>query len=184
MAKTNDQRLKSFADRLDRLEDEKQGIAGDIKDVYAEVKSAGYNPKALRRVLADRRRKPDETLAAEIDLYRAALGEPGSTYRSAAAKLGVTKSKLHRLVPQNERGTAGPDHDLATGEVHESSGGVEGHAVEKPTLEAAAPVALPKCSTPAGVESGPLDTKPAVMGNHMSADLDMPPIPDFLRRTA
>lgn len=42
-------RLKSFADRIDRLEEEKKGIGGDIKDVYTEVKSAGYNTRRFAR---------------------------------------------------------------------------------------------------------------------------------------
>ena len=102
------------------------------KGIYEQVKSAGFNPKALRRVLADRRRKPDAALQADIDLYRAALGEPGSTYRSVADRLGVSKSKLQRLVPRKNGGTAGhakvevisppeaevlPAHDASTGEI-------------------------------------------------------------------
>ena len=103
-ANPND-RLKSFADRIDRLEEERVAIVGDVKDVYVEVKQAGYNPKALRKVLAERRKKTDATLEAEIEVYRAALAEPGATYRSAAAKTGASKSKLHRLVPRNQNGT-------------------------------------------------------------------------------
>ena len=117
-----DARLKSFADRLDRLEDERQAIVSDAKDIYTEVKSAGYNPKALRKVLADRRRKTDEALQTDIELYRSYLGEPGSTYRSVADRLGVSKSKLQRLVPRRERGTAGqPAHDADTGEIIEET---------------------------------------------------------------
>lgn len=139
MSRTNDTRLTSFAERLDRLEDEKQGIASDIKDVYAEVKSAGYNPKALRRVLADRRRKPDAEFEADLDLYRAALGVPGATYRSVAGELGVSKSKLQRLVPRKENGTSGV--------VAESSGQPDASQVEAAVFR--------------GVDaSRPLDTQP------------------------
>lgn len=104
-ANPND-RLKSFADRIDRLEEEKKAISGDVKDVYTEVKSAGYNAKALRKVLAERRRKSDDELAADMEMYRAALGVPGATYRAVAEQLGVSKSKLQRLVPREEKGTS------------------------------------------------------------------------------
>lgn len=117
-APANNDRLKSFADRIDRLEEEKKALSGDVKDVYTEVKSAGYNPKALRKVLADRRRKSDDELAADMETYRAALGVPGATYRAVAEQLGVTKSKLQRLVPRNQNGTE-TAHDPATGEIKE-----------------------------------------------------------------
>lgn len=106
--------LKRFADRLDSLEEERVGIVGDIKDVFTEVKSKGYNAKALRKVLADRRKKTDEELEADMEMYRAALAEPGATYRSVAERHGIPKTNLHRLVPKSSRGTGGgqPDSDL------------------------------------------------------------------------
>ncbi len=146
---TTDNRLKAFADRLDRLEDERLAIVADTREIYEELKGEGYNPKALRRVLKERRKKPDAALEADVELYRAALGEPGATYRAVAEKLGVSKSKLQRLVPRKNGGTAKdgtaeevskpdvisppevetlPAHDAATGEIDEtmtSVGGVE-----------------------------------------------------------
>lgn len=110
----SNERLKSYADRIDRLEEEKKAITGDVRDIYTEVKSAGYNPKALRKVLAERRKKTDEELEADMEAYRSALGMPGATYRSVAEKLGVSKSKLHRLVPREKNGTL---HDPETGEI-------------------------------------------------------------------
>jgi uncharacterized protein (UPF0335 family) len=121
------ERLESFADRIDRLEEERKAIGADVKDVYTEVDKAGYNTKALRKVLAERRKKTDAELEAEIDRYRVALGMPGATYRSVAEDLGVPKSTLHRLVPVASRGTRPmvdadlgewlPSHDLETGEL-------------------------------------------------------------------
>lgn len=135
-------RLKSFAERIDRLEEEKKAISGDVKDVYTEVKSAGYNAKALRKVLADRRRKSDDELAADMELYRAALGVPGATYRAVAEQLGVTKSKLQRLVPRNQNGT---DHDPATGEViEEGSAPVAASEKEVPSAKITVEVESPK----------------------------------------
>lgn len=130
-----DTKLKSYADRIDRLEEEKKAIGGDVKDVYTEVKAAGYNTKALRKVLADRRKKTDAQMEADMEIYRAALGAPGATYRSVADKLGMTKSKLHRLVPNRKNGTskvdvisppevaalpATPPHDPETGEINDA----------------------------------------------------------------
>ena len=101
-------RVKSYADRIDALEEEKKGISGDIKDVFTEVKSAGYNANALRKVLAERRKKTDAELEADIELYRAALAEPGATYRSVSAKTGIPKSTLQRRVPRERNGTSEP----------------------------------------------------------------------------
>ena len=69
-------RLKSLIERIERLEEEKKSIADDIKDVYGEAKSAGYDVKVVRKVIA--RRKQDENDLAEqealLDTYLHALG--------------------------------------------------------------------------------------------------------------
>jgi len=52
--------LKGIVDRIERLEQDKAGIADDIKDVYAEAKALGYATKVIRKVVALRKRKPDE----------------------------------------------------------------------------------------------------------------------------
>ncbi len=68
--------LDGFLDRVLRLEDEKQGIADDIKDVWSEVKAAGYDGPAARRMYALKKMKPEhreERLRLE-DEYRAELG--------------------------------------------------------------------------------------------------------------
>jgi uncharacterized protein (UPF0335 family) len=69
-------RLKSFIERIERLEEEKKGIADDIKEVYAEAKGAGFEVKVMRQIIrlrkmeADARREQEELL----DLYMRALG--------------------------------------------------------------------------------------------------------------
>lgn len=80
--KTNDiggvagKRLKSFLDRIERLEEEKKGLADDIKDVLAEAKGVGFDPKIMRKVLrllkmeTEKRREEEELL----DLYSCAIG--------------------------------------------------------------------------------------------------------------
>jgi uncharacterized protein (UPF0335 family) len=69
-------RLRSFVERIERLEDEKKGIAGDIKDVYGEAKANGYDTKSLRRIIALRKQDMAERLEFEavVDTYLAALG--------------------------------------------------------------------------------------------------------------
>jgi uncharacterized protein (UPF0335 family) len=69
-------RLKSLIERIERLEEEKAALAGDIRDVYAEAKAVGFDTKILRKVIALRKRKPDERQEQEaiLELYLQALG--------------------------------------------------------------------------------------------------------------
>jgi uncharacterized protein (UPF0335 family) len=68
-------RLRSIVERIERLEEEKKALAGDIKDIFQEAKSAGFDIKVLRKVLA--LRKMDQATLQEqdtlLDLYRRAL---------------------------------------------------------------------------------------------------------------
>jgi uncharacterized protein (UPF0335 family) len=70
-------RLRTIIERLERLEEEKQAIMGDMKEVFAEAKGEGYDVKTLRKVI--RIRKLDKAKRQEeeaiLDLYLAALGE-------------------------------------------------------------------------------------------------------------
>ncbi len=70
-------RLKSLIQRIEKLEEEKANIANDIKEVFSEAKSAGYDVKILRQVI--RIRKMDKADRDEMDelleLYLSALGE-------------------------------------------------------------------------------------------------------------
>lgn len=71
-----DRELRAFVERVERLEEDKREIAGEISEVYAEAKGRGYNAKVLRQVVALRRRKAADVAEeqAVLDLYRAALG--------------------------------------------------------------------------------------------------------------
>lgn len=73
---SKDDRLKSFIERVERLEEEKSNILADIKEVYSEAKSIGYDPKIMRKVLIIRKMDIDERLEQEalLDTYRNALG--------------------------------------------------------------------------------------------------------------
>lgn len=68
--------LRLFIERIERLEEEKKGMQDDIKDVYLEAKSQGYDPKTMRAIV--RLRKMEKNARDEADAlmetYRAALG--------------------------------------------------------------------------------------------------------------
>lgn len=74
----SNQQLKSITERINRLEDQKKEASDDIREVYAEAKSNGYNPKALRVVIRKQRAdaKKAAELQADVDAYLATLGTP------------------------------------------------------------------------------------------------------------
>jgi len=69
-------RLRSFIERIERLEEEKAGLAADIKEVYAEAKSAGFDGKTMRAIVRLRKLDPASRQEQEhlLDVYRNALG--------------------------------------------------------------------------------------------------------------
>ena len=70
-------KLRLLIERAERLEEEeKKGIADDIKDVMAEAKSRGYDPKAIRKILSIRKKKKEEYQEEEaiLETYLHALG--------------------------------------------------------------------------------------------------------------
>lgn len=69
--------LRRFVERIERLEEEKAGIASDIKDVYAECKSRGFDTKIVRQVIKLRKMESQDRQEQEelLDLYLAAIGE-------------------------------------------------------------------------------------------------------------
>ncbi|WP_191086175.1 DUF2312 domain-containing protein [Roseococcus microcysteis] len=70
------ERLRSIVERVERLEEERKALAADIKDIYSEAKSAGFEPKVLRRLIRERKREPAELEEEEtlLELYKRALG--------------------------------------------------------------------------------------------------------------
>ena len=68
--------LRSFIERIERLEEEKKAISDDIKDIYAEAKGNGYDTKAMRAVVRLRKMDNNERqeMEALLDLYLHALG--------------------------------------------------------------------------------------------------------------
>ena len=69
-------RLRSFIERIERLEEEKAALASDVREGYAEAKSVGFDPKIMRQIV--RLRKMNEAdqqeMEALIDTYKHALG--------------------------------------------------------------------------------------------------------------
>jgi uncharacterized protein (UPF0335 family) len=70
------ERLRSFIERIERLEEEKRALSGDIKEVYAEAKGTGFEPKIMRQIIKIRKMDKDEVDEEEslLDLYKRALG--------------------------------------------------------------------------------------------------------------
>ena len=70
-------RLRSFIERVERLEEEKAAIMNDVKEIYAEAKGEGYDVKILRQVVRIRKmdRADRQEQEALLDLYLAAIGE-------------------------------------------------------------------------------------------------------------
>ena len=70
------ERLKSFIERIERLEEEKRALAADIKEVYSEAKGAGFDIKTMREIIKIRRMDEDDLDEREalLDTYKRALG--------------------------------------------------------------------------------------------------------------
>ena len=69
-------RLRSIIERIERLEEERKALGGDIRDIYAEAKSAGFDVKVLRQLISIRKKEPADVEEQEtlLDVYRRALG--------------------------------------------------------------------------------------------------------------
>ncbi len=70
------QRLKGFIQRIERLEEEKKAMGADIREVYSEAKSSGFDAKIMRKVIALRRLEPSERQEQEamLQVYIDAIG--------------------------------------------------------------------------------------------------------------
>jgi uncharacterized protein (UPF0335 family) len=72
--------LRQFVERIERLDKEKKDLAEQQKEVMSEAKSRGYDTKVLRKVIALRKRSPDDIAEEEavLEMYRDALGMGGN----------------------------------------------------------------------------------------------------------
>lgn len=69
-------RLRSIIERTERLEEERKALAGDIKDIMTEAKSAGFDVKTIKAIIKLRKQEPAEVEEQEtlLDIYRRAMG--------------------------------------------------------------------------------------------------------------
>jgi uncharacterized protein (UPF0335 family) len=115
-------RLKSFIELIERMEEERKAIAGDIRDIYAEAKGVGYDVGTMRKVV--RLRAMDATDRHEqealLDTYWHALQTvdridarlaAGESQREVAAAEGVSKSTVQRRGPKVESAPASSEMD-------------------------------------------------------------------------
>lgn len=67
--------LRRYAERIERLDEERQSMVSDIREVFAEAKAEGFDPKILRKALARRRRDPKDLYEEDsvLELYEDAL---------------------------------------------------------------------------------------------------------------
>ena len=80
-------RLKSFIERIERLEEEKRALAEDVKEIYSEAKGAGFDVKIIRQIVRIRKMDEDDRDEQEalLDTYLRAIGmKPERTGRRAA----------------------------------------------------------------------------------------------------
>lgn len=130
----NAPRLKSIVERIERLEEERNSVSDDIKDIYSEAKGVGYDTKTLRKVIAARKLDPSDRDEQEalFETYMHALGEGvesavravhsgALSIRAAAKAMGVNRSAIHRAVPKEGRHAEieTPNHD-EDGVIHET----------------------------------------------------------------
>ncbi|HEX3208588.1 MAG TPA: DUF2312 domain-containing protein [Geminicoccaceae bacterium] len=71
------ERLRSFVQRIERLEEDRAGLAQDLREVYAEAKGDGFDTKVLRKLIGLRKRDPRQRREEDelLELYLSALGE-------------------------------------------------------------------------------------------------------------
>ena len=91
------EKLRSFCERIERVEEEIAGLKADVKEIYADAKSHGFNTKILRQMIKERKVEPNEWQEARTlaDLYRRALGILDGTPLGDAAlerELGLAPS--------------------------------------------------------------------------------------------
>lgn len=147
-------RLKSFVERVEKLDEERRSIGADIRDVLAEAKGVGYDVKTIRWLVQERRidaaeRSERDTLR---DTYAHALGMAvelvqveGLSLREAGRITGVSKSSIHRALSAKAASQEGQQADPATGEITDTPR--EGEAEQQSNGPAVA--ASPTC----GIES-------------------------------
>ena len=87
--------IKQFIERIERLDEEKSAIAEHMREVYAEAKANGYDTKILRKIIALRKKEPNERYEEQelLDLYLHALGMTGIPKLGDEAKKDASNPK-------------------------------------------------------------------------------------------
>jgi len=77
MGQATREKLKQFVARIERLEAEKAELATDIREVYAEIKTFGFDTKVMRKIVSQRKKDPNEIAEEEalFDLYMGAISD-------------------------------------------------------------------------------------------------------------
>lgn len=96
--------LKSFVERIERLEEEQKELANDKREVYAEAKLTGFDVKAIRTIVQLRKRNPDDLRQEEavLQTYMIALGMLADTPLGQAAIKAVKKTNTMRVLEAGE----------------------------------------------------------------------------------
>lgn len=97
-------RLRSFVERIEKLEEEKAALGSDIREVYAEAKSAGFDAKILRQVVRLRKLDAAERQEQEalLDLYKHALGMLADTPLGESALQKIAEASARENIPGEE----------------------------------------------------------------------------------
>lgn len=137
---TTGARLRQFIERIERLEEEKRGIAEDIKDVKAEAKSAGFDPKIIGLVIKRRKmsREEAEEIDALLEQYLQAIGDFGTTpLGQATLERAAPKAEVPKAPPTPEktapaqRAEPAPAHEAQPrGEVCAEAAAADGAAAQ------------------------------------------------------
>lgn len=105
-----DGRLQAYVARIQRLQEEKAALVEDIKQVFQEAKSAGYDTKIMRKVMREMDRKQEERDEEEalLDIYRGALGLLGDTPLGEAAVRRIERER-HERAERDRRASQNTD---------------------------------------------------------------------------
>lgn len=111
-----DERLKSFVERIELLDEDRREMGADIKEVYAEAKDAGYDPKIMRQVIRLRRMDKDDLAEQEamLDVYKHALGMLVETPLGQAALDAFERKTATRDDEPPKRGPGRPRKQPST----------------------------------------------------------------------
>jgi len=114
--------LRQFVDRIERLEEEKKALSDDIKDVYAQAKSQGFDPKTVRQIVKLRKLSQEERDEQEalLDIYKAALGMLADTPLGAAAVRRLSEPPAPKQ-PASQADPGQPDLEDFTGRADEAA---------------------------------------------------------------